>query len=129
VRARHCPACKDVGHYANKRLNLTRPLYLTAAYLESIGSPLQHPLDYTNRILYFDSMYTAVHLTTHRGVFYLHVEQFLAFYVLIGFYRFVGTSCVLSDSFCISFSKCVNSGGPIPRRSTDHREGWRMSFI
>jgi hypothetical protein len=44
------------------------------------------PLDYTNRILYFDSTYTAVHLTTHRGIYYLHVEQFLALYALMGFF-------------------------------------------
>jgi hypothetical protein len=35
---------------------------------------LRHPLDYTNRNVFFDSTYTAEYLTTH-GDFYLHVEQ------------------------------------------------------
>jgi hypothetical protein len=36
------------------------------------GFPLRHPLDYTNRNVFFDSTYTAESLTTHRD-FYLHV--------------------------------------------------------
>jgi hypothetical protein len=31
-----------------------------------------------------------VHLTTHRGIYYLHVEQFLALYALIGFLDMLG---------------------------------------
>jgi hypothetical protein len=37
-------------------------------------------------------------LTTHRGIFYLHVEQFLALYALIGFFGFVGATGMLSAS-------------------------------
>jgi hypothetical protein len=33
--------------------------------------------------LHFDSTYMAVHLTTHRGIYYPHVEQFLALYVFL----------------------------------------------
>jgi hypothetical protein len=46
--------------------------------------------------VFFDSTYTAVHLATHQGIFYLHVEQFLALYALMGFFGFVGTTGVLS---------------------------------
>jgi hypothetical protein len=50
--------------------------------------------------LYFDSTYTAAHLTAHRGIYYLRVEQFLALYALMGFlfFGFVGTTGVLSAS-------------------------------
>jgi hypothetical protein len=44
----------------------------------------------TQRILYFDSTYTAVYLTTHRGIYYLHVEQFLTLYTLMGFLDMLG---------------------------------------
>jgi hypothetical protein len=33
--------------------------------------------------------YTAVHLTTHRDIFYLHVEQFLALYALYALWGFL----------------------------------------
>jgi hypothetical protein len=39
----------------------------------------------------------AVHLTTHRGIYYLHVEEFLA-YALMGFFGYVETTGVLSAS-------------------------------
>jgi hypothetical protein len=32
----------------------------------------------------------AVHLTTHRGIYYLHVEQFLALYALMGLLDMLG---------------------------------------
>jgi hypothetical protein len=35
-------------------------------------------------------MYTAVHLPTHRGIYYLHVEQFLAVYALMDFLDLLG---------------------------------------
>jgi hypothetical protein len=35
-------------------------------------------------------MYTAVHLTTHWGIYYLHVEQFLALYALMGLLDMLG---------------------------------------
>jgi hypothetical protein len=41
-------------------------------------------------IIYFDSTYTAAHLTTHRGIYYLHVEQFLVLYALMGFLDMLG---------------------------------------
>jgi hypothetical protein len=32
----------------------------------------------------------AVHLITHRGIYYLHMEQFLALHALIGFLDMLG---------------------------------------
>jgi hypothetical protein len=60
----------------------------------------------------FGSTYTAEYLTTHRD-YYLHVEQIV--FVLLFFLSF----------FCLN----VNSGALIPRRSTAHREGRRISFV
>jgi hypothetical protein len=40
----------------------------------SLNLPQGGEIDYRNRILCFDSTYTAVHLTTHRDIYYLHVE-------------------------------------------------------
>jgi hypothetical protein len=54
----------------------TQPLDSTTAYLQSIGFPLRHPLDYTNRNVVFDSTYTAEYLTTQPDD-YLHVEHML----------------------------------------------------
>jgi hypothetical protein len=48
------------------------------------------PPHYTDRILYFNSTYTAVHFTTHRGIYYLHVEQFFALYALMGLLVMLG---------------------------------------
>jgi hypothetical protein len=76
------------------------------------GFPWRHPLDYTNRNLFFGSTYTVEYLTTHRD-YYLHVEQIV--FVLLFFLSF----------FCLN----VNSGALIPRRSTAHREGRRISFV
>jgi hypothetical protein len=39
-----------------------------------------------------------MHLTTYRGIFYLHVEQCLALYALMDFFGFVETAGVLSVS-------------------------------
>jgi hypothetical protein len=39
-----------------------------------------------------------VHLTTHRGIYYLHVEQFLALYALMGLLDMLGLLGVLSAS-------------------------------
>jgi hypothetical protein len=55
-------------------------------YLESIYFPLSHQLDYTDQILYFNSTYRGVYLITHRDIYYLQMEQFLALYVLMGFW-------------------------------------------
>jgi hypothetical protein len=40
----------------------------------------------------------AVHLTTYRGIYYLHVERFLALYALMGFFGFAGATGVLPAS-------------------------------
>jgi hypothetical protein len=62
--------------------------------------------------VFFGSTYTAEYLTTHRD-YYLHVEQIVfAFLFFLSF-------------FCLN----VNSGALIPRRSTAHREGRRISFV
>jgi hypothetical protein len=82
------------------------------AYLQSIGFPLRNSLDYTNRNVFFGSTYTAEYLITHQD-YYLHVEQII--FVLLFFLSF----------FCLN----VNSGALIPRRSTAHREGRRISFV
>jgi hypothetical protein len=44
-------------------------------------------------------MYTAVHLTTHRGIYYLHVEQFLALYALMGLLDILGLLVCLLPLF------------------------------
>jgi hypothetical protein len=57
------------------------------AYLQTVG-PLRHPLDYTNRNVFFDSTYTAEYLTTHRD-YYLQVEQVVVVVVFFLLFLFV----------------------------------------
>jgi hypothetical protein len=83
---------KDSMYYRNP----IKIMCTTTVYLESIGFPLRHSLGYANRILYFDSMYTAVHLTIHRGIFICKRDSFWCFMRLWVFFRFVATTCVLS---------------------------------
>jgi hypothetical protein len=52
----------------------------------------------------------AVHLTTHQGIYYLHMEQFLALYALMGFFGFVGATGV----FFASVSDFVVLDGGLP---------------
>jgi uncharacterized membrane protein len=55
-------------------------------------------------------------LITHQD-YYLHVEQIVVVVVIVLLF------------FLSFFSLNVNSGALIPRRSTAHREGWRISFV
>jgi hypothetical protein len=48
--------------------------------------------------VYFDSTYTAVHLNNPPGYLLSAREQFLAFYALMDFFGFSGTTGVLSAS-------------------------------
>jgi hypothetical protein len=53
----------------------------------------------------FDSTYTAVHLTTHREIFYLHVELFWGLYAPMGgFYFWICWD--YSCAFCLCFGLC-----------------------
>jgi hypothetical protein len=86
---------------------------LSSTYLQSIGFRLRHPLDFTNRNVFFGCKYTAEYLTTNRD-YCLPVDQIIWGYFVI-FLAFI----------CVN----VNSGALIPRRSAAHREGRRISFI
>jgi hypothetical protein len=58
--------------------------------LESIGFQWQHPLDYTDRILYYNPTYMAVQLIIYQGICYLRMEQFLALEALMGLLDILG---------------------------------------
>jgi hypothetical protein len=51
-----------------------------------------------------------VHWTTNRSIYYLHVEQFLALYALMGgFFGYVGTA----DMLFASISDCMEDYGSV----------------
>jgi hypothetical protein len=62
----------------------------------AISFPLGHLLNYTNWILWFNSTYTAAHLTTHRDIRKLQVKKYLGLDSLQGFFGFDETTGVFS---------------------------------
>jgi hypothetical protein len=74
----YCKTNKNYVHHSIERRHIYSPLVF----------PLRHPLDYTNRNVFFDSSYMAEYLTTHRDFFFICTWNRLFLFFVFFFFLF-----------------------------------------